>query len=675
MKYRIVIFKGWKSFKLFIGLVFALLSSTLTADILANQLQNVEYQFKGEGEAQITLTFASPPARPQFFSMELPPSLVFDFAHVKLRLPEAQHDLSPQSDFIDSISFIEDNSRTRMIVDVQHLTPVEILVFDHKMAIKFKDRQTSSVPKKTKAHAKSDAVMIQSIEFSTDEDRIGKIVLKGPLKQAAMDMQTDDHQVTISIPNMQVAENFNRSFDVHHLGTDIQRFSAKNQQDKVIISIETKGQHKTASYHLGDCFVFETRAIHGRRASSQHASNVQLTRDRISFNFQDIDLRAVLHLLAELTDMNLIVGENVQGQLSMKLDDVPFAQALDVLLDMHQLSKKEMGAVVMIVPTQELIHHIETQHLANAKLNALAPMASQQVVLLHINAGEVAEKLSANPQLISQQGHIDFDERTNTLFIKETQAKLNEILPMIQSMDVPARQVMIESQILETDHRLSDMLGIKFSGTSIGHQHPNSQSPGLYYDNANRPLHMTGKPATLSLAVANLPMGTLLDLELQALEQESKGKILARPTLLTLDKKPAVIENGIEIPFSTHSEEGHQTQFKKAVLSLSATPRITTNNQIILQLDIHKDAPSSINNPEAGPGIDTTTISTTVVVGNGQTVVLGGIYHQDEQKNDTRVPFLSGLPWVGSLFHHHAKSQVKKELLFFITPKIIQTER
>lgn len=418
-------------------------------------------------------------------------------------------------------------------------------------------------------------------------------------------------------------------------------------------------------------------------ASYAHETEQVFTGDPISLNFQKIQLRAVLQLLAEFTGTNIIVSDQVQGEITLRLNNIPWDQALDMILKTNGLEKKRNGNVLLITPARFSSEAV----MGTNKSRAL------HSCLLQINyakAADIAQVLKDRENsLLSEQGSLNIDARTNTLWMQDTDAKIKAIQQLVRQLDVPVRQVLIEARIVNMTKDCVRDLGIRFGVSRPGHLSGNLNaanqltqnalpaavtplSDRLNVDLAAVPFNAT--PASIGIALAKLGDGVLLDLELSALESEGRGEVIASPRLITLNQQPALIESGEEIPYQQSTSSGATAvAFKKAVLSLKVTPRITPDNKVIMDLQINQDVPSS-QLFNGVPAILTREIQTNVVLNNGQTIVLGGIYKQDKNNTINRVPFLGNLPIVGALFRNQTTVIKNEELLIFITPRIISTK-
>ena len=410
----------------------------------------------------------------------------------------------------------------------------------------------------------------------------------------------------------------------------------------------------------------------------------------ITLNFQDVKVRAALQLIAEFTGINIVVSDAVQGDMTIHLHDVPWDEALKIILTTQNLGKEQIGNVILIAPATEIAAREKQKMQALQQVQELQPLQAELIQINYAKASKIAALLKDNA-LLSDRGTVGVDARTNTLWVQDTPEKLNEVHKFITRLDVPIRQVLIESRIVNMDKTYEQDLGVRWgvtnpniiSGTGEAANQLQNGTPAAAIPfnqrlNVNLPATdltgqgIPGTPATLGIALAKIGSNTFLDLELSALEVEGHAKIISSPRLITSNQQPAFIQQGEEIPYQQSTSSGATAvEFKDAVLSLKVTPQITPDNKVILQIQVNQDQPKGIPTLGSIPSIDTREIRTQVLVDNGETLVLGGIYEQTNQKTVKRVPFFGSLPIVGILFRSTQVQNERKELLIFITPKIM----
>jgi type IV pilus assembly protein PilQ len=406
----------------------------------------------------------------------------------------------------------------------------------------------------------------------------------------------------------------------------------------------------------------------------------------ISLNFQDISVRTVLQIVADYNGFNLVTSDTVAGNITLRLDGVPWDQALDIILKVKGLDKRMEGNILMVAPSDELAAREARDLQAQQQVEELAPLYSEYVQVNYAKAAEFAALIkNEDNSILSLRGSVSVDERTNTLLIRDTATSIEDIKRMVSVLDIPVRQVIIESRMVTVKDNINEELGIRWGVTDTGSDSSTSGSlsgaesagngiiPSLS-DRLNVNLPVASPAGSIAFQVARLADGTILDLELSAMEKENKGEIIASPRITTANQKEAYIEQGVEIPYQEAASSGAtSTQFKKAVLSLTVTPHITPDDRIILDLVVTQDTVSDVSNGTA-PAIDTQRIGTQVLVNNGETIVLGGIYQQQTISSVSKVPVLGDIPYFGWMFRNSSNFNEKKELLIFVTPRIV-TER
>lgn len=411
---------------------------------------------------------------------------------------------------------------------------------------------------------------------------------------------------------------------------------------------------------------------------------------RINLNFHNIKVRSLLQLLAETSGFNIVVSDTVQGNMTIRLKNVPWDQALDIILKTRGLGKRVFGSVMLIAPAQEIAAQEKHELEAKLEVQRLAPLISELIQVNYSKAADLAALLKDKGNtLLSERGNVSVDERTNTLWVQDTSDTLKEVRTLVHKLDKPVKQVLIETRIVLINKDYEQALGVQFgvthprhlSGTLEGANDlasgtPVTQVPVLDRLNVNLPAMMTmldGTPTSIALALAKLSNGYLLDLELSALENEGHAEIVSTPRIITANQQPAQIQQGEEIPYEEATSSGATSiAFKKAVLSLQVTPQITPDNKILLELQVNKDSRSTNKDIKGVPAIDTKELQTNVLVNNGQTIVLGGIYEQIVAHNVQRVPLLGRLPVLGALFRKRNDIDKQDELLIFVTPKIVE---
>ncbi|MDP4488806.1 type IV pilus secretin PilQ family protein [Pseudoalteromonas piscicida] len=526
---------------------------------------------------------------------------------------------------------------------------------------------------------------IQAIDFRRGEKGEAKVLAFLEHNQAAIDVQERGGKIIADFHHIDIAEDLLYELDVLDYGTVVSRIETFKEDNKSRIVIEPNAAFKFTYQQLDNIFTLSVEKDEGNKT---FGDKKEYKGQPITLNFQDIPIRSVLQIIADTNNFNLVTSDTVSGNITLRLDGVPWDQALDVVLRVKGLDKRMDGSILMVAPSEELAAREAKELQARQQVEELEPLYSEYIQLNYAKAEEFADLLKTDiNSIISHRGSVSVDKRTNTLLIKDTSRSIESVRRMVETLDVPVKQVRIESRMVTVDDTVQEDLGVRWgfsdqqgsdaiSGTLEGADAlSNGNIPSLE-NRLNVNLGVKGVPAgSIGMHIAKLADGTLIDLELSALEQENKGEIIATPSITTANQKKARIEQGTEIPYVEASSSGATTvSFKKAVLSLEVTPQITPDNKIILDLVITQDTKGDTVQTPNGPAtaINTQQIQTQVLVENGQTIVLGGIYQQEVKTAVSKIPILGDIPYLGLLFKNSRDINEKRELLIFVTPKIIQ---
>ena len=499
----------------------------------------------------------------------------------------------------------------------------------------------------------------------------------------------------IEFPDTQLAANLQKRLDVMDFGTPVQFIDAISNKrgTKVIIQPATQDFEQLA-YQSDNLFTVELKPMSREDIEENRKAKFGYVGEKLSLNFQDIEVRSVLQLLADFTDLNIVVSDSVAGKLTLRLKNVPWDQALDIILQTKALGKRQAGNVIMIAPAEEIADRERIELEGMKQKTELAPLRTEYFQANYAKASELATLLQSDTGgLLTERGSVTVDDRTNTLLINDTVDQLDEIRSLVHRLDVPIRQVLIESRIVIASDDFNQSIGVRWglnrntvnpgggdgdgfalSGNSAGVQ---DLINGDTVDDGRFNVNLPGTNAfgSLGVALARLPFGTLLELELSAMQAEGTGEVISSPRVITANQHEAYIEQGVEIPFLEAASSGAASiAFRKAVLGLTVTPQITPDDRIVMDLMVNKDTVGQIFGTGAlqVPSIDTRELSTQVLVDNGETVVLGGVYEQTIIDSVNFVPFFGKLPLIGHLFRQTTNQDEKSELLVFVTPKIIK---
>ncbi|GHA05750.1 type IV pilus secretin PilQ family protein [Oceanisphaera arctica] len=523
---------------------------------------------------------------------------------------------------------------------------------------------------------------ITGIDFRRGRDGQGQVLVQLDKSTAAVDMQVKGNRLTAKFHNTHIDDALLQVLDVNDFGTLVNRVSSRREGGDVLLMVDTSG---TFDYHYDQSarlFVLELAKPVAANASAK--TRRQYTGKPISMNFQDIPVRTVLQLIADFNNFNLVTTDSVQGNLTLRLDGVPWEQALDTILQVRGLDKRLDGNILLIAPAAELSQQ-EQQLLENRQATeVLAPLVTEFLQVNYAKAVDVVALLTnESTGLLTERGAIAVDDRTNMLVIKDTQQSIDNIKRMLSLLDIPIKQVVIEARMVTIDDGFEEAFGVRWGYSNDSSSGSNQQSvsgtlegirAGVNDNSLNVNLPAAGAAGNIAFQVAKLGGGRLLDLELSALERENRAEIIASPRVTTSNQKPALIEQGTQVPFSSASDGGTQVEFQDAVLSLKVTPQITPDNRVVLDLTITQDSIGE-RIPQATGGeavaINTQSITTQVLVNDGETLVLGGIFQQNILRSVAKVPLLGDIPVVGRLFKTTSDSNKKRELIIFVTPRIV----
>ncbi|WP_293932039.1 type IV pilus secretin PilQ [Iodobacter sp.] len=660
----------------------------------------------------IRLSFNGPAPVPTSFSVNTPPRVAFDFADTTNTAGKSSVQVNGAA--LRLISLAEGSGRTRVVLNMQkqaaYQTRVEgndfyITVDGTSSAVTAQARNTHFAESKApEASGKNKRDSIENIDFRRGKDGEGKVVIDLSSPNVGIDIRQQGKTLLIDFNKAVLPKKLERRMDVSDFGTPIQKVDAYSQGETSKMIIEPKGNWEYSAYQTENRFIVEVREVNDER-NKQAGIKPAFKGEKLSLNFQNVEIRAVLQVIAEFTGLNFITSDTVTGNITLRLKDVPWDQALDIILQAKGLDQRKNGSVLWIAPREELASKEKQELEARKQIDELEPTRTESFQLRYQKAEDLKKMLTdEKQQMLSKRGSIVIDARTNTLFVQDISSKLEQVRSVISKIDVAVRQVQIEARIVEANDGFSRELGVKLGWGSRGHLGSTDLGLGNSLDNAGKGIGVipatagttpsattpinniltmgnnvnfpaigsgVGAPGTFALIAANA--NWLLGLEISALAADNKGKIISSPRLVTADQVEASIESGEEIPYQESSQNGATTiSFKKATLSLKVTPQITPDGNVIMKLNVTKDSRGTVT--LGIPSINTKQINTTVLVENGGTVVIGGIYTQEVGTDVTKVPLLGDIPYLGNLFKNTLEKDLRRELLIFISPKVIQSD-
>lgn len=569
-------------------------------------------------------------------------------------------------------------------VNLQHLSVFDVVQKDNTFALTLNTGQVNQSVTQLIPLGHGFINQIDNIDFKRGQENEAQLLVKLIDSKVAVDVSDKLGKLYIEFHNTEILDDYIYKLDVTDFGTLVTGIETFREGRNARLVVDINGPFEYKHQQFNDVF---SLTVNAKVKQDGYLGEEETFSGRaISLNFQDISVRTVLQIVADYNGFNLVTSDTVAGNITLRLDGVPWDQALDIILKVKGLDKRMEGNILMVAPSDELAAREARDLQAQQQVEELAPLYSEYVQVNYAKAAEFAALIkNEENSILSLRGSVSVDERTNTLLIRDTATSIEDIKRMVSVLDIPVRQVIIESRMVTVKDNINEELGIRWGVTDTGSDSSTSGSltgadnagngiiPSLS-DRLNVNLPVANPAGSIAFQVARLADGTILDLELSAMEKENKGEIIASPRITTANQKEAYIEQGVEIPYQEAASSGAtSTQFKKAVLSLTVTPHITPDDRIILDLVVTQDTVSDVSNGTA-PAIDTQRIGTQVLVNNGETIVLGGIYQQQIISSVSKVPVLGDIPYFGWMFRNSSNFNEKKELLIFVTPRIV-TER
>jgi len=669
-----------------IVMLFCFSFFSVTIASVTNKLEKIQFASMPGNKVQIELKMDGAPQIPKSFSTDNPARIAIDLLGVSNKAGKKALPINIGNAL--SVRAVEAGGRTRVVVNLSASTAYSTKVEGDSVYITLLNMSPSNASAE-QAIPTSDGLAVEKVDFRRGSNGEGRVLvsLSGP--NAIVDVQENGGKVTIDLKNTSLPPRLANRLDVLDFATPVEVIDVMPHGDSSRLVITPTGAYDFLSYQMDELLTIEFKPLTKKEQEDILADKFPYTGEKLSLNFQSIEVRSVLQLLADFTDMNLVASDSVGGSVTLRLNNVPWDQALDIILKSKGLSKRIKGNVMIVGPTNEIARQERDELTAKKQVTELSPLVSEFIEINYAKAADISTLLkSGGNGLLSSRGGVTVDDRTNTLLVQETVEKLAEIRKIIQRLDKPVRQVMIESRIVIANDDFTRDLGVRFGleGTDQQGTVPNSGSfvgvGGALPNTVMAPGFGVAAPSALmvDLAASN-PAGaaqfvlgkignSLLQLELSALQTEAKGEVISSPRVVTSDQTQATISQGIEIPYQEASSSGAtSTSFQEALLELEVTPHITPDDRINMELSISKDEADRSFTP---PAINKQEVETTVLVNNGDTVILGGIYERTTSNGVKKVPFFGDLPGVGVLFKNTTKSDNNRELLFFITPKILK---
>ncbi len=647
------------------------------------------------GRILVQLTLKEPlSASPASFSIASPARIAFDFPRTSNNLGRNSQEIGESE--LRSMNIIQVGDRTRMVLNLRNMVQYETRVDGRNLVISMTPTAAPAVATGAArfAEGRGDvAHSIRDINFRRGRLGEGRIVINLSDSSTGIDIRQQGQSLIVEMLKTQLPDALRKRYDVVDFATPVQSVSAFTQGENVRIVIEPKGLWEHNAYQTDNQFVVEVKPIQVDPSKLVQGSRGGFSGEKLSLNFQNVEVRSVLNVIADFTDLNIITSDTVGGNLTLRLKDVPWDQALDIILQTRGLDMRKNGNIIWIAPRDELATKEKLNLESLQQIGELEPLRTESFQLNYAKAADVAKLVSdATQRILSKRGSAVIDARTNTVFIQDVPTRLEDVRKLIGQVDIPVQQVLIEARIVEANDSFSKNLGVRFGYSNskvAGSRVLGDTDSRFQFGPTVTPVSGTGatasgnfvnlpasgvggfNPGQFSLSLFNSSFTRFLNLELTALEADGKGKIISSPRVLTANNVEAIIEQGTEIPFQQATSSGATSvSFRRAVLALKVKPQITPDGNIIMALDVNKDAVGDVLS--GAITINTKHVKTEVLVENGGTVVIGGIYTQDINNNTTKVPLFGDLPVVGNLFRSTSRRDNKTELLIFITPRLAQ---
>ena len=712
----------WGSVRV-LGVIMMMMSQIALAEPV---IEDITFNSRPGSLFEVRLTFSEPPpADFSAYTIEEPARIAVDFPGTKSALSQKRYSL-PYGN-ATGVLVLESGGRTRLVLNLIKLVPYETTIRGSEMLLLVGQESGGEYAKASTADGILESQIkavddprasITDLQFRRSEAGEGNLILALSDQSVDVNVFSEGSQINLEFLDTTVPESLLRRFDVTDFATPVGSIEVSTTERGARLRLKTTGLYDYLAYQTGDNYILSVKPL-SENEKQERLNEFNYVGDRISLNFQNIEVRAVLQLIADFTELNLVASDTVSGSITLRLQNVPWDQALELVLKTKGLDSRQIGNVLMVAPAQEIAERERQEIESNKQIAELAPLQSEFIRIRYAKASDVVALFEAGSEeggsLVSERGSVVVDERTNSIIVTDTAAKLAEIRTLVDRVDIPIRQVMIEARIVIAQTNLDEELGIEWGGGYINTDNGNvvsvsgsreqvvsfnedtvaGQTPTLTYpikggqqagggggqqQQGQQGLGAAMVDLGLTTATSGFAIGftsndLFLTAELSALEASGQGEVVSQPKIITGDKQQATIKSGTEVPYQEGAASGATTvAFKEAVLKLEVTPNITPDDRILLDLVVNQDSVGEFVPSGTGgliPTIDTTELTTQVLVGNGETVVLGGVFKTEEITQVQKVPFLGDIPYLGTLFKSTANKSSKNETLIFITPRIL----
>ncbi|SET70622.1 type IV pilus secretin family protein [Variovorax sp. OV084] len=699
MKKQSFVLARWLRASVFLLVAFG----SLAAAQAQNRIESVTGSVQAGSEV-LRVDFSEPlAAAPNGFAIQSPARIALDFPGMTSRLGREAIDISQGN--LRSVNVVQAGERSRLVLNLKQATAYTTELRGKSLLVVLQPAAgpalVASTPFEFAENRNRDVLPLRDVDFRLGTEGAGRVIVSLPNDQVGVDIRQQGKGLVVEFTKSSLPEGLNRRLDVSDFGTPVQSVSMQQSGDRVRMVIDPRGEWEHSAYQSNSQFVVEVRPR--KENPNKLAQGTGYSGEKLSLNFQNIEIRSLLQVIADFTNFNIVTSDSVSGTLTLRLKDVPWDQALEIILEAKNLGMRKSGSVLRIAPEDELNAKEKIKYEAQATLQGLEQLRTQSFQLNYAKAATVAQGLTgtgssgggggssgSTTRILSSRGSVLAEVRTNQLFVTDIPSRLSQVADLLQKLDVPVRQVLIEARFVEATDTFSKSLGVKLGGGSVNSNSSVGVTPSVsstttggvttttstntYSSTSfvNLPATSTTGDAvgTFALSLFNSSLTKMLNLEISALEADGKGKVVSSPRVVTADQTKALIEQGTELPYQVATSSGATSiAFRKANLKLEVTPQITPEGNIILALDVNKDTVGQ--STTAGYAINTKHIQTEVLVENGGTVVIGGVFELTDTNSESRVPVLGELPMVGALFRTRSRVNNKTEMLIFISPKMI----
>lgn len=695
--------RNWTMKTKFLSTAFTcLLTSAFMSNVLAVDLSTLDVASLPGDKVELKLTFDEQIDLPRGYTIEQPARIAIDLPGVNSKLQRKHHEIGNGN--ARSVTVVEAQGRTRLIVNMNSLANYNTRVEGNNLYVLIGDgiaSNASAAPAKTvKPAPVSSARAVRNIDFQRGEQGEGNVIIELSDSASSPDIQDQGGKIHINFPRTSLPDELRVRLDVKDFATPVNFVNASEKSQGASIVIEPTGSYDYLAYQADNKLTISVKPMTKTELEKRDKDRFTYTGEKLSLNFQDIDVRSVLQLIADFTNLNLVASDTVQGNITLRLQNVPWDQALELVLRTKGLAQRKVGNVLLVAPAAEIAERERQELEAQQQMAELAPLRRELIQVNYATASEIADLFRSvtSGQDSTERGTITVDNRTNNIIAYQTQERLDELRRIVTQLDIPVRQVMIEARIVEANVDYGKELGVRWGGAftnkkwrafgkdgNVGVEEEDDYSCGPFGGRCTLPVNGSGSPtpfvdlgavgASSGIGIGFVSNRAILDLQLSAMEKTGNGEVVSQPKVVTSDKETAKILKGTEVPYQEASSSGAtSTSFKEASLSLEVTPQITPDNRIIMEVKVTKDEPDWANAMGGVPPIKKNEVDAKVLVSDGETIVIGGVFSNQQYKSVEKVPVLGDIPLVGRLFKRNLVADTKSELLVFITPRILNNQ-